>query len=681
MKKFKRLSALLLAVIMTVAMIVPAMADIAATTNAPTTDKAPISVSGLNAGDEVTFYQVMKVTYNSDKQVEDEKEWKVATNLSADLAEKLRKGEAATEADINALASAIKDGTITPLGSATVPATNGVATLPNMNAGTYIAVVTNTAKVPAVKYTYDNDGKITETKYIKKDWTETTTAPTDATKDEYRYVTPIYNPIMLSAGYNENKQFATEGKDIAVGSKYGNTGKAKSSTPTVAKEITGGVTPDASDANDKTDQYDEDEFSKDKANGKKTASLGETINYEVRVNVPQYPAGAVNKSLWMKDTFDKGINFLGLETVDVAGGFKADLTATAEVKKEGVGTGYYPLVKEGKTIGWVKQTAKKTSATTNDAIEIIFDYDVVDELGLTQIPVKYNGCLNEDAEIGHVPNKNKVEYFYTTNPNQGDSYKPGDTEPTDDIAKEEDEEVVYTYKVAIVKTDTAGNRLPGAVFVVKDSSGKYYNSVTKKFDITASAEDLASQAAAEAKDIATFVSDQTDGIVEFSGLVKMGDYTFEEIVAPADYVLPSVHPTVKVTANWVNCQKSKSEKEWTTVIEDAMDYDETKTPKAAADGYILNGRHLTDEEYAALSAEDKEAAQVAYVRLVKKYFYNVENPEETSAAGYNYGTLMNSKTPELPSTGGMGTYIFTIVGVAILAVAAFMLIAKKRKAQ
>ena len=49
----------------------------------------------------------------------------------------------------------------------------------------------------------------------------------------------------------------------------------------------------------------------------------------------------------------------------------------------------------------------------------------------------------------------------------------------------------------------------------------------------------------------------------------------------------------------------------------------------------------------------------------------------------NGGTLYlarvnNTKTSELPSTGGIGTYIFTIAGVAILALAAFMLIFRKR---
>ena len=42
-------------------------------------------------------------------------------------------------------------------------------------------------------------------------------------------------------------------------------------------------------------------------------------------------------------------------------------------------------------------------------------------------------------------------------------------------------------------------------------------------------------------------------------------------------------------------------------------------------------------------------------------------------------TLNNSSTPVLPSTGGMGTTLFTVGGVALLALAAAMLILRRRK--
>ena len=52
---------------------------------------------------------------------------------------------------------------------------------------------------------------------------------------------------------------------------------------------------------------------------------------------------------------------------------------------------------------------------------------------------------------------------------------------------------------------------------------------------------------------------------------------------------------------------------------------------------------------------------------------------EANPAGVAVLQFNNSKTAVLPSTGGVGTYIFTIAGVAILATAAFMLIFRKRE--
>ena len=53
---------------------------------------------------------------------------------------------------------------------------------------------------------------------------------------------------------------------------------------------------------------------------------------------------------------------------------------------------------------------------------------------------------------------------------------------------------------------------------------------------------------------------------------------------------------------------------------------------------------------------------------------------EINANNYQYDvTLNNSSTPVLPSTGGMGTTLFTVGGVALLALAAAMLILRRRK--
>ena len=52
---------------------------------------------------------------------------------------------------------------------------------------------------------------------------------------------------------------------------------------------------------------------------------------------------------------------------------------------------------------------------------------------------------------------------------------------------------------------------------------------------------------------------------------------------------------------------------------------------------------------------------------------------ETNAP-YAYRVILgNSTTPVLPSTGGVGTVAFTVVGIAIMVAAAFLLLRHKNK--
>ena len=53
--------------------------------------------------------------------------------------------------------------------------------------------------------------------------------------------------------------------------------------------------------------------------------------------------------------------------------------------------------------------------------------------------------------------------------------------------------------------------------------------------------------------------------------------------------------------------------------------------------------------------------------------------EEDSGNFYYTFSVQNDKGFNLPATGGMGTYIFTIAGLVIMAGAAFLLITSKKR--
>ena len=88
--------------------------------------------------------------------------------------------------------------------------------------------------------------------------------------------------------------------------------------------------------------------------------------------------------------------------------------------------------------------------------------------------------------------------------------------------------------------------------------------------------------------------------------------------------------------------------------------EETQAPE----GYTL----LTDKIEFTISDVDEDG--------------NVETETDgfTQEGGYVTTTVINNKGFSLPSTGGMGTYLFTLGGIVIMAGAAFALIAMKKRA-
>ena len=55
------------------------------------------------------------------------------------------------------------------------------------------------------------------------------------------------------------------------------------------------------------------------------------------------------------------------------------------------------------------------------------------------------------------------------------------------------------------------------------------------------------------------------------------------------------------------------------------------------------------------------------------------NGDVATAKLYNKGSLNDTKLSALPSTGGMGTYLFTVVGVVLMACAAGAFMVSRKK--
>ena len=130
----------------------------------------------------------------------------------------------------------------------------------------------------------------------------------------------------------------------------------------------------------------------------------------------------------------------------------------------------------------------------------------------------------------------------------------------------------------------------------------------------------------------------TDGKIIFKGLAE-GTYYLKETEAPASYTLNTNIYEIKITATYKDATKDSGKK-------DLKSYT-IKIKELDKDGKVLN-----------------EFKPGTY-----------ENGSEISVLA----KIQNTKVGTLPSTGGMGTYIFTIVGVVLMACAAGAFIISRKK--
>ena len=306
------------------------------------------------------------------------------------------------------------------------------------------------------------------------------------------------------------------------------------------------------------------------------------------------------------------------------------------------------------------------------------------------IVVDYWMILDDDAIVDEPGNKNYAQYGWSPVDNKNQDGTPKtptnpDDDDTPDKKEKVDEATVYTFAIAWVKTDEKGNALKDAEFKlpfyvkaetttdsdgnqvvtpIKDNDGAYIFAFSLKdeatgkiktdsdgnpVEVTAETypEDKSQTANADgtypkftaANTTNLIVTDET-GVITIKGLEqsKDGEYSITETKAPAGYN--------KLTAPFVVVAKKSGPSVTTT----------TKTII-----YLDRDGNVTDEVTTATTTynTDKDS--------------NVDN-----VPVYQFDPIVNKQGSELPSTGGIGTTIFYVIGAILVIGAGVILITRKR---
>ena len=389
----------------------------------------------------------------------------------------------------------------------------------------------------------------------------------------------------------------------------------------------------------------------------------------------------------MNDQLPTGLTFTGITSVKVDTVTLTDATKLTtkpyEADAYNGSAGYYslkiddaaPAVTDG-DYAWEVDGFDPVATAGGQKVTIIFNefkmFAEKNELVGTgkKVTVTYTAVVNDDAEYKATANENEVSFKYSTEPNHdydGDEIK--DDEPFGETPEVKTRS--YTTSLKILKVDDEGEPLADAIFTLSgdalnrtvitgdrfelttykakidevvdttteyweltdgsytttDPAGltntsKYVDVNVKYYRVHYTFDEVAS------KETSVTVVTNSDGIAEFVGLNE-GTYKLVEDAAPEGFNKIEGESTITIT--W-------SDPEATDAVSPAKDQ---------------GGFTLTATDFAQATSWNGTA---------KQFEVKIENKSGT----------------ELPSTGGIGTTMFYVVGAILVIGAGVLLVSRKR---
>lgn len=351
-----------------------------------------------------------------------------------------------------------------------------------------------------------------------------------------------------------------------------------------------------------------------------SASIGDEVNYEITGTLPSNYDAYTTYYYKFSDTLSKGLTYKEdslVITIDGTETAIADLGGSLVITK--------PEQEPGETkIEVTIPDLKKVSGVTKDS----------------EIVITYTAVLNEYAasEPDAATNKVKVEYSNDPNKSSGGTDDPKGVTPEDKVT-------TLTTELEITKRAEKedGEFLPGVEFTLTGEGVKIVLVTTEKFveDPAGTYYELTDGTYTE-----TEPGDNTDQYVDTSKKYKRET----ELVAKGEG---------KEDTNIVGTVGQDGKVTFTGLGAGEYTLEETKTPA---------GYNTIDPIKFTIKFDP--ATQSFSVESTNKGI-NVDGNKLTT-------TIVNTSGSLLPSTGGIGTTIFYIVGGVLVVGAAILLIAKKR---
>lgn len=586
MKHFKKMMALVIALVMVVGTLSLSSAFAATSSRDP-----KIQITGLEDVESVAFYQILTwegaqgdyagwslkspftafATDNYTADADHSAEWYAIRDLVGDPG-----GNPAVEMKLSAeiagkLAKLATSGALTP-----TSLTNDTATLELSNAdsslGLYMALIT----------------------------------PKD---QDY-----VYNPVFVSADFNTSNPSASW--EVTKDSTYYGQGAAKKSKVDIDKqaEVSQGTT------------YDSTWLS---------TRIGETVEYSVKTTIPGYGPVFENPHFVVKDKLT-GLKLTGAPTV----------------------------VKPADAV--YRITAGGTADADN--YEITFDTAYLKTVNApTEVVITYEAKVTDDAEAHINAEKNEVwvEFNHDTTDESHFNYHKDDTNHyTFDIDANVGQNgggLIGESGSEIVKigVDAAGNPITSDKTWSKISPGAYQEGPLEGAEFKLYREDGTTEYTDVDGNPLTIVSD-ADGRITIEGL-DAGLYYLEETDAPNGYIADQRKIPIEIVPEYETVQ--------VTQYTDGNDWvatsDSTHKHPVTYDVEVLKKVtiYVNGVESAKHTFEHNGDNTITWIRHSA-----VELPS----------SIVNTKGVELPSTGGIGTTVFYVIGAILVVGAGILLVTRRR---